>query len=487
MERIIYNISLITDVILSSGSASEGTKESLHYIPGSKFLGIVASKLYDGNSEKTLDLFHNGTVRFGDAHIMGSKQRSLPLPAGWVHIKGGSIEDTLYLSGKLMPKTVNMPEKKEMQLKEVKEPWYFTTFGKAIRPVTGFSLKSAYDPATKTSKEAQLFGYHYLARGSQWQFTVDFDDERLVDIVDNVLQGKHRIGRSRSAEFGLVEIIRSGSAELENRTIEKGEIIIYAESNLCFYDASGMSTPRPTPEQLKLPGNSKILWERSAIRTRIYEAWNRKRYNRDADRFIIEKGSVIIAQSGEDFNAAVFSRGVGSHTSEGFGRVIINPSFFEHDDSGKLMLQLKIHGDNSAVDYTPVESSQFDKPLLTFLENAADNESGQLSIDEKVNGFIRKHGSVFRQISPSQWGQIRNYAKYSDSKESLFGLLFDDNTGYLLHGRSENLWRTGNKTNILKEAIEANRDQCVEFTVKLASEMAKQKQEKNENESKQGH
>jgi hypothetical protein len=53
--------------------------QSLNYIPGSNFLGIVAEK-YSELTSDAYDIFHSGKVSFGDAHISKDNCVSYHLP-----------------------------------------------------------------------------------------------------------------------------------------------------------------------------------------------------------------------------------------------------------------------------------------------------------------------------------------------------------------------------------------------------------------------
>ncbi|MBK6948990.1 MAG: hypothetical protein IPH16_13900 [Haliscomenobacter sp.] len=87
MKRYQYSCELLSDVVIPSVTATEGFNPSLDYIPGAKFLGIAAGTLYDENSAATLDLFHNGKVRFGDAYPTVDGQEGLPVPFSWFYEK----------------------------------------------------------------------------------------------------------------------------------------------------------------------------------------------------------------------------------------------------------------------------------------------------------------------------------------------------------------------------------------------------------------
>lgn len=46
MKILQYRCTLCTDVILNVKSATEGNNQTLDFIPGNNFLGIVAGELY---------------------------------------------------------------------------------------------------------------------------------------------------------------------------------------------------------------------------------------------------------------------------------------------------------------------------------------------------------------------------------------------------------------------------------------------------------
>ena len=50
MNKASFRCTLLNDIILSSLSASEEPQDSLDYIPGAKFLGIVANQFIANNT-----------------------------------------------------------------------------------------------------------------------------------------------------------------------------------------------------------------------------------------------------------------------------------------------------------------------------------------------------------------------------------------------------------------------------------------------------
>lgn len=479
MKRYQYTCKLLSDVVISSVTATEGFNPSLNYIPGAKFLGIVAGKLYDKNSPNTLDIFHNGKVRFGDAYPLIQGKVGLPVPFSWFYLKGeGLTTNPVYLHHKMKDNDFKKLTYLGKQIKQARKG-YFNEDGKYLSIDQNFAIRSAYDRIEMRSKEGQMFGYFSLPKGSKWTFTIEDDTDEHADNIRASIIGKKNIGRSRSAEYGLVEIDFEQALTVDSKIISPSELtLIYALSNLCFYDQYGRPTLTPTPAQLGVPGG-KVLWEKSQIRSRLYQTWNRIRHNRDSDRMIIEKGSVIAIEHKKPINTISFIGGIGFHKSEGFGQVLINPIFLLSEGIKLNSKLTKAEELPKAVNLTPTGNpSAKDTLIMKYLEQKQIQKSSAFNLDEKVNKFLKDHIGDFVGISPSQWGTVRAYAKHAANWDTLLKLLFDENVGALHRGQSESEWRKSGRReklfNFLKNEVVYEADR-VTFTIKLASEMAKRK------------
>ncbi len=479
MKRYQYTCRLLSDVIISSVTATEGFNPSLDYIPGAKFLGIVAGKLYDEQAAETLDLFHNGKVRFGDAYPQISEQAGLPVPFSWFFEKGrGLTQPPVYLHHKLGDEDFNRLTKESKQLKQARKG-YFSLDGQLVTIDQDFAIRSAYNREERRSKDGQMFGYFSLPKDTMWTFIVEDDTEQYADEIKTALVGKKRIGRSRSAEYGLVEINFDKVFPIETEVISPSRLtLIYALSNLCFYDSFGRSTLTPTSAQLGVP-EGKIVWKKSQIRSRLYQTWNRHRHNRDSDRMIIEKGSVIAIQHDQPIDTGTFVGGIGSHKAEGFGQVLINPDFLlSKGVELDLILTKPSKHDEGDIALAGTPSAQ-DNLVLKYLKQQKERKSNTFDLDNRINEFVREKSSIFQEISPSQWGTIRAYAKHAKNWEVLEKLLFNKDFGALHRGQSESDWRYKDRRGILQKYLtqipEVDR---VAFAIKLAAEMAKRKRAK---------
>ncbi len=481
-----YKCRLLSEVIISSDTASEGQKKTLDYLPGVKFLGIVSSKLYnESNVQKTLDLFHNGTVSFGDAHPCLGDDYSLQAPFEWFYPKGESVEKSAYIHHDLNDNKRKALLKDGIQLKQVRSG-YFTPTGKYLPAIEQeFSIKSAYDRARRRAMDEQMYGYFALPKDSEWLFTVEDRSGQYLPEVRDVLKGKHRIGRSRSAEYGLIEITFKDEFPAHAVPLPAtSRMVCYAESDCLFYDECGQPTLQPCPEKhFGLPEGTKVDWNQSQIRSRLYQSWNSKRYNRDADRHIIQKGSVIVFCTPEPIAPPAQMR-VGSQQAQGFGRIRVNPDFLQGNEEGELILKLE-KTENwltpNAAGYSPVADSEKDEFLLKYLKARCAAAKAVMNIDDLVNQFIKGEGDRFSGISASQWGMVRHYAKCSPDLSAFHGLVFKEGFGCLTKGQSEADWRKNKRREILEDFLFKNKmpeTYIIPFTIKLASEMAKRKKEK---------
>ncbi len=481
MYRLTFECTLLTKVVLISVSATEGFHKSLDYIPGSKFLGLVARKLYKPHRDnmELLDLFHNGTVRYGDALPVIDGLIGYKVPFSWLTPKGGKYKDGVYVHSALSEKVKKQLIESGIQLETAKDG-YFTTAGKTAKINQSFSLKSAYNPELRRAKDSQMYGYSGLEKGSFWRFEVAFDKREYVEEVREALIGQHRIGRSKSAEYGLVNIKEISAERQIPKQIPAGTAYMYAASNWCFYDNYGRTTANPTESQLGLPEGSEVDWVKSTVRSRMYRTWNQKRSNRNEDRLIIQRGSVIAVNLKETLNTADFEKGIGACRNEGFGQVWFNPEYVKAEPE-KLPLKFIESSQDKILTQKGslvMAKGADDGLVLAFLQAKQKEASRLFNIDTEVNEFIKNKQTQYAGITPSQWGQVRNIAKNVVTAEKLKTLLFDKSVGFFFYGQMEPIWREKGRRSTLEKCLfdetsAVPADSTIDFVIKLATEMAK--------------
>lgn len=495
MKTLKFKCTLLSDVILNQKAASEGANNTLDFIPGSNFLGIVAAKYADfGNA--AMEVFHSGKVRFGDAHPVckdNDGMRTLRVPASMYYPKLKKASEICYIHHEYSrDKDTEGDGRNPQQLKQCRQGFYAFENGAGFKAETStnFALKSAYDREARRSKDSQMFGYEALDKGAVFYFEVEVDSDDLAETISAALLGERNIGRSRTAQYGLVKIEKYDFTEAQSRSPKAdGYVTVYADGRLIFIDDNGEPTFRPTAKDLGLD-SGEIDWERSQVRTFQYAPWNGKRKTRDADRCGIEKGSVFVISGckAQDLK----SRYVGAYRNEGFGRVIYNPEFLDTADNasnGQARFKLK-EGEKEATGTKKPTLIPADKinnsPLLNYINRAIRDKEEDEYIRKKVNKFVEDNTDRFkkdRELFASQWGAIRTIAmQYKDGKvikDRLFVQAKEKkDCGYLVHGVAKDKWSSGGRKDLLEKFLkEMDKSDYGDITAKalinLASEMAK--------------
>jgi len=475
MRTLKFQVTLLSDVILNVKAATEGNNETLDFIPGSNFLGIVAGKYDELDSQGlAMEIFHSGKVRFGDAHPVQDEgtKRSLRVPASMYYPKLDDEANRRYFIHHVYDDKL---DGEPLQLKQCRSGFYVfdDTQGTAVVTERSFAIKSAYDRLQRRALDEKMFGYESLDKGLQLLFSVEVDNDELCTIITQNLVGIKHVGRSRTAQYGLVKIEEFDFNETPSSQVLTGDTVtIYADGRLIFLDDNAMPTFRPTPKDLGIvDGDAKIDWSKSQVRTFQYAPWNFKRQTRDTDRCGIEKGSVFVVTGTSSSSGQ--SQYVGYYKNEGFGKVIYNPDFLavKPDTNGEALYKLQKSESNKQVTDEKLEGT----PLLNFVALRKQAEETRREIYEQVNEFVKKNAGKFKgDRFASQWGNIRSLAMTAKDDESLRQELWETEDGYLVHGVAKNKWKKYSRLKTLQEFAEKYKSGNLrEAMINLASEMAK--------------
>jgi hypothetical protein len=491
MKTVTFKCTLLSDLVFNLKTATEGNQQTLDYIPGSAIYGLVAGKFYNEYiAQNGIDIFHSGGIIFSDAHPLHNGKRTYRTPAWWYHKKGSGFSEGIY-------SPFYKAKDGEPQLKQCRSGYIslisdglFTD----IVPKKRFSIKSAYDSKARRAEESKMFGYQALVKGTEWGFEMSYNDEFQTEAqqIQKFLIGVKPIGKSKSAEYGLINIeISSIDADtVSSDNSGKDYCLLYADSRLAFFDNNGQPTFMPAPDQLGVI-NGDIMWNYSQIRTMQYAPFNGKRKTRDTERFCIEKGSVFCIKKKKGFliKPGETSGYVGYFKSEGFGRLMVDPAFLNNDEEGKINWKYDENPEQKPqiINNEMVTLSGQEAIIFEFLEREKQIELMNEVVIKKVNEFVNKNLSKFRgEKFSSQWGTIRSIAAKSKNKQELEASLFyagDQgnnnkvmNAGYLVHGVAADKWKERGRIQIVKSFIndnEINDGNVVLAVVNLASQMAK--------------
>ncbi len=513
MITLKFKCILLSDIIINQKAATEATNTTLDFIPGNIFLGIVASH-YNDFGDKAIEVFHSGKVRFGDAHPVSNsqyKKRSLRVPASMFYPKQKGIAGGCYIRHFYHREKDHDNKGLPQQLKQCRLGFYSFSYDKGYPAITEktFAIKSAYDTAKRRSKDNMMYGYESLQAGAAFLFEIEIEDGKLASMIRDILIGVHYIGRSRTAQYGQIEI-REFNYDNTQSTQElfildngKQYASVYADGRLIFLDNECENTFIPTAADLGIE-DGEINWGLSQIRTFSYAPWNNKRSTRDAERCGIEKGSVFIVKVNKP---QVFcSRYIGAYRNEGFGKVIYNPDFLKPcGNNGKAHIYL-LDDDNNGQTNEKTSISLGGTKLLNYINRKQKETQEDEFIYNTVNAFVKKYNHIFKdKISSSQWGTIRSIAMKEQKYENIIEALFDKkkevthtkkyiishkSEAFLTHGISEERWKEKGRVDKLykfineihsQENINKFGDITAKALVNLASEMGKKtKQTEND-------
>ncbi len=495
-----FKCEFLSDIVMNSIAATEGSPESLDFVPGANFLGIAAGELYNSLSgEDAFNVFHSGAVRFGDAHPALNNLRFLRSPGGWFHKKDESAADKIYQHHCLSTDEFSILAKSGIQLKQVRKGYFHPDAG-TCKVDHAFSMKSAYDSGKRRTKDGILFGYDALSGGCEWIFSVEFEADKISpDLQNKIIKsivGNKSVGRSKTGQYGRVNISLIDNYKSDNLSTEDkcGEYLLYAESRLAFFDKYGEPTLMPLPAMLGFP-DGKILIEKSQIRSVVYAPWNVKRKTRDADRVCIEKGSVIVIKSETRPDSARIACGVGAYLAEGFGKLIINPAFLKN---GFELKKCKNDSKNKSPSILSIDNDSDEQIITWFNERVTDINMHNIIYEAVVSQVEEWHSC---RITPSQWGAVRAIASSSENYGALKNCLFEttktdpetkprsyedhikrkgkiQDKGFLKHGKAAEAWEKSGMAERLEAALEKfskhnDERHTLQFAVLLCAEMAK--------------
>jgi CRISPR-associated protein Csx10 len=420
-------------LILFKKAKTEQSTEGLEYISGSLFRGYVAGNLFKDKElsrkeenglsrekEEALnqtinDLIFNGSVCFGDAHLVIDEERSLPLPLSY-HKYQTNVKPA-YIN--LVP--CDVPDEKH---KQVREGYFVQKNGELLSqsPKHSERMKAARSLANRASEEGAMYLYRFIEAGQCFEFTVKAKTEpQLTTICEYLTKGNIYLGKSKSAEFGgKVKVEALGSFE---KISEEGGVLkvksLFAASNWCFLNEFGSYTALLTSEMLCGDKNAEIDWEKTFLRFRTYSPFNSHRNAYDAQRLIIEKGSVVTFKEPVSVSREFYTAGIGVHHTEGFGEVKWNCAFLEDLHEFDIKPFEGIDPEN--------QKTESNDPLYLLLKMRKVARD-QLNADyDKVEESINK--DPFSSIGSSQWGNVQQKIKKAKDIERVKAILFtDENT-----------------------------------------------------------
>lgn len=423
--RFYYTLTNLDPLVISQSSASTNNHECLDYIPGSAMLGAVAARLYPELSpEQAMDMFHNGTCRFGPAYPIKNNQIALPVPASWHGIKN----DNAALSNHTAADFIREPDKQYQQ----RRSGYITSQNETAAVEHSLTTRTAIDPMTQRAKDGQLYSYASIAPNQQFAGWVECDDPTLLALIKPILNGQLSVGRSRSSEFGRVQLqCPSQQPTSSPVTNHKQELVIWCLSDLECKNQYGMPTLAPSAADIHPELKGELNAARSFIRTHKLRRFNRARGGFDTEQQLITRGSVLTftleTAASQDLLKQLAEQGVGLHRQQGLGWISVNPSWANLSNLETLPLF-------EAIQISPATPQAIAKapstPLLQWVKVQLEHVKSDKDQDKKlkdINQIIftayrnaRQYNSIplSHQAGPSasQWRRLADLVRNQDTE-----------------------------------------------------------------------
>ncbi len=320
MPSLHLRIRLETDVIMSASSATVGGHHTLQRLTGRSLLGACAAVEYGARG---FDVFHSGKVRFGDAFPESDGEVALPVPLSLYRAKTGPASDPRWnLAVAERPRGIQLEQERDGHIR---------ADGHRQAVPRSYTMRTAVEDHG-AARAGFLFGIESIAAGATFRATVSADtDDLLQEVEKRLVNRHHRLGRSRSAEFGLVRIERCDDTPWLTVEGVVDEVRIWCLSDIALRDAAtGVPRLLPTPDDFGIAGEWRS--DRSFIRFNRLTPFNTHRRSHDMERQLIAAGSVIVFRApGTDLGALRdrLASGVGDYQVEGCGRVLVQPLLLE--------------------------------------------------------------------------------------------------------------------------------------------------------------
>ena len=390
MGELTFQVEFLSDIVLPASSNTEGNIEHLDFIPGSNFLGMVAKKYGDFND--SFKVFHSGNVRFGDATMLHEGRATYKMPLSFFHEKLNKNE---------MVNHHLIEDFSEFKQLKQKRKGYITQELEEVSIDYNYAQKSAYDKDKRRSRDSSMYGYNAIPSGTLWQFSVRYDgiDSEDVERIKSNLLGRKRLGKSKSSQYGQVRISEAKKSNMVACDSRKTTtVILYAKSRIALVDEEGNPTYN-LKYLIEGLDESQIVWEKSQIKTSTFTPYNGAMQTKSYARVVINSGSVIVLENLSEEQLKSLERGVGVYLNEGFGEVLVNPSFLKKQ--GRFSL-------NDASTKSKPKALPITEPIVRFLNDKEQKKRENLDLASKVNSFMQEHKTLYKNISNAQWGTIRS-------------------------------------------------------------------------------
>lgn len=442
MGKMFFKAELLDDVVLSQRTATVGEHKSLDYIPGSVFLGIVASKLYSKISkDDAWNLFHSSKVRFCNAYPMISEKRSTPMPLSLHSEKvprSGKEESVLNFI---------YPEIKEegIQYRQNRNGYVCINNDKIIIDIPSKTsrMRTAIDVKTGTAAKSQLYGYESLNADQSFVGKIEWD-ESVLDLITPIINifkdGEVvHIGRSKTASYGRVKVSGIDIKDNHVDNVCGSSFSILAVSDLCLKNPiTGIPELNLSPIFLGLGNDWSLDKTKSFSRPLCLYQYNAYRKEIEMQKTLISKGSVFTFKSDKELTLqekeviiSAIKNGIGDAKGQGFGEIAL------FDVGTELVRESSNEAFSIIEQKLSVEEQKWFEWLKPFFITKDVEEKVKKGLKDFIElcKYIKQFNTFENEFifwpGNAQWSRILETTRKCRTKNELFTTLFESDAAII--------------------------------------------------------
>lgn len=321
MYSLKIRIKLSSPIIISSQSGDSTLTSTLTYIPGTSMLGLLAGRYLkaSGKTQSFSRMFLRGDLHFQNLYPAKGATVHLPCPG---NLWRNKTYPELFMNVFSDSETDNDYAKVDGYADIGDEYVELHTPGREIF----FHHERDYDKGI--SKSGVVFNYEALSAGQEFAGQI-LGSEEDIAIIKKLLEQDPtlRIGKSKTSQYGNVQLIECESTELE---IDKYEMadkpLLVMASNTIIKNSAGTSTIDLTDLESFL--GVKII-SASIDTVRIETIVNAHRAKKPSE-LAYKAGSSFLLEKMPEAAQAFAVHGLGERTWEGYGQVYFLDEFPAH-------------------------------------------------------------------------------------------------------------------------------------------------------------
>tara|TARA_B100001094_G_scaffold56327_1_gene51803 strand:+ start:2303 stop:3898 length:1596 start_codon:yes stop_codon:yes gene_type:complete len=458
--RFYYSLHTLDPIVLTEQATATLQHTSLDFISGHTLLGALAAQQYTRLSpEISWTLFHSGKVRFSPAYLVHQQQVCLPTPLCWQKpkksLQAEEVSNSLYSDFQT-----------DNKLWQPLSKPYVCASGDYPQPKMQRITRTALDDKKGTAKEGQLYSYNAIEAGQTFLFWIETDDKEaqatFIDILADSM--KLRIGRSRSTEYGGVQLQSIQDANfaenwLQPSTEPSKQLVLWCLADAECYTQEGAPTYTPALADIsELQGQ--LNPQKSQIKTKRIRRFNQKRQGFDGEQLLISKGSVLVYDLKQPLKQDALQKlqrqGLGVNQQQGLGWISVNPAWLSYEKIDARSLEpigITLPCMKQPMMDSTVLEVQEDTPLMRWVQaQAKADQTRQQDIKDKdkliqavfacYNNARSFKGVLHAQpygVSKTQWGKMKE-AVDNLSPESWHSALFNTEKGICNVNTDTNGW-----------------------------------------------